>query len=904
VSVWQSENSTTETPTQQQLREFRTACENRQNEIYFAIPYYEAIDYNPTAVPIRHTDDGKVYLMKLPEVNPMDHFYKMYHHLPELKDFVATPEEAYRFILWREMAFMQYGLSKIGPNRATNVAIAEREAMNKVKSWAWRTRRATPSQNTTTQNTTTQSQPSNNRGQWTTVGDKQVRITSIGYRKGDPQSHPDAAYIFTENAQADAATHGLDDSWIEEGYQKGSEVKLEVSDMNGSNQAGIRAVKVRGQVMITPNAFGIVVKKYQQKKGQVSFLQEEGQFQNTPEDKALFIAANLAMFKRLEASGLKKIVFPGQIAMGKAALPRDFADWLQGELRTRFGIVTEIKENTRKGYKGFGLVLQSINGSPTQQTQQTTQSSQATQTVSTSPTLLPVTAESLLNNAQVRVQQAKLLHKEEITDASVLTDRGIQIAFAVSKYPHINGVITFNNKTNKWRVSFYKKKEASWNDVTSEEDELTKTSPNEETQQKIVDRYIPKDLQEYYTSGQQREGDKQAINFYNILEAENPESTVGDRVAIWGTTTRGIGIGDNVLRDRWGIYSINEYTDDINFLKSQGTSTTITESTGGYPQRTRENAEWSDITLAFAVDFNTAGEKLTKKVAGNKYHAFSIAHIRGTSQLNNPQYITAGQSDARRWAKTQKIKERFPKGLKINIAGNGIYTLLPQNISQEDVNDYLEGFFQGLRQEGVIISEVRSGGQTGIDEAGIIAAQRLGIPSSVHAPKGFTFRQADGRDISNRPAFERRFRPQSQQAQQSAGSTASQTQPQSQATTTQGGSSIDEEFPTDNKNVRRTLSIEEAKAAAQRDSSLLETPQLSSIPQQETEDVHKMPQIGTEVLNVDPDNPVARLARDFTAMQRHDRATMLAKNFSLIVDQKVEEQVQENKEAIIAEMNK
>jgi len=43
---------------------------------------------------------------------------------------------------------------------------------------------------------------------------------------------------------------------------------------------------------------------------------------------------------------------------------------------------------------------------------------------------------------------------------------------------------------------------------------------------------------------------------------------------------------------------------------------------------------------------------------------------------------------------------------------------------------------------------VKSGGQTGIDEAGIIAAQRLGIKWSMHVPNNWAFRVT--KDIFNK----------------------------------------------------------------------------------------------------------------------------------------------------------
>ena len=179
-----------------------------------------------------------------------------------------------------------------------------------------------------------------------------VSTEDTPYRKGLPQQNTNIAYVFTENAQAYVTANKQDDSWIADGYNKGSKVTLKVSDVNGTNQAGIRT---DSDGNISPNAFGIVVKKYQQKLGQRYFLQKEGQFQDTTEDFNLFKRLNEDMFSRLENSGLKQIVFPFQIAKGKAALPERFVDWLQQELFNRYGIQSKKARNTKAGYEGYGL---------------------------------------------------------------------------------------------------------------------------------------------------------------------------------------------------------------------------------------------------------------------------------------------------------------------------------------------------------------------------------------------------------------------------------------------------------------------------------------------------------------------------------------------------------------------
>lgn len=179
-------------------------------------------------------------------------------------------------------------------------------------------------------------------------------ISTTGYRKGDPQKHPDTAFIFTENAEAYTFTQGLmSDAYA---FPNPNNPKINVSDVNGTNQAGIRT---DAQGNLTPNAFGIIVKKYQQ-DANGRFVAKEGQFQDTDEDFKMFKTLNEHMFNRLKQSGLKNIVFPSQIALGKSALPLRFAEWLQQELFDRFGVSSTIEGNTTPGYEGYGLKINSV----------------------------------------------------------------------------------------------------------------------------------------------------------------------------------------------------------------------------------------------------------------------------------------------------------------------------------------------------------------------------------------------------------------------------------------------------------------------------------------------------------------------------------------------------------------
>lgn len=171
----------------------------------------------------------------------------------------------------------------------------------------------------------------------------------------------------------------------------------------------------------------------------------------------------------------------------------------------------------------------------------------------------------------------------------------------------------------------------------------------------------------------------------------------------------------------------------------------FTLSEGSYAQRTRENATRADITLAFAEDFSTAGEQLTAKAASGKYIAVPIADA-----------LSDVKGVARSIAECMSANEKASP-LILNIAGNGMQTLAKFSHTQQKMNSMLLDVLTELKDEGINIRQVISGGQTGIDQAGIIAAYLLDIPSEVHAPKGWMMRGADGKDVFSECDFKNRF---------------------------------------------------------------------------------------------------------------------------------------------------
>lgn len=168
----------------------------------------------------------------------------------------------------------------------------------------------------------------------------------------------------------------------------------------------------------------------------------------------------------------------------------------------------------------------------------------------------------------------------------------------------------------------------------------------------------------------------------------------------------------------------------------------LEDTSEGYGHRTYINAASADVTLAFAVDFSTAGEQCTKNAAlkANKlYVPIKLDYL--TWKLDIPDVA---------W----KIKQ-FES---LNIAGNGIYTLSKYDISQDKCDEMIFYFIERLINEyNCNITNIRSGGQTGVDESGLKAGLDLNIETTSLCPKGWKFRLPKN-DVCDEQLFKDRFK--------------------------------------------------------------------------------------------------------------------------------------------------
>ncbi|WP_321820877.1 MULTISPECIES: hypothetical protein [unclassified Burkholderia] len=152
-----------------------------------------------------------------------------------------------------------------------------------------------------------------------------------------------------------------------------------------------------------------------------------------------------------------------------------------------------------------------------------------------------------------------------------------------------------------------------------------------------------------------------------------------------------------------------------------------THAERGYSPRTRHNARVADLTAAFAFDFETRGELLTHLCAGPSYVALP---------LTVPPIEAARQLFRALRARNARV---------LNVAGNSLPTLLKHGVDQDAANAYVFETISIVTRHWRLMRIV-SGGQTGIDVAGGVAALALGIDAVLTFPPGFLQRAADGHD--------------------------------------------------------------------------------------------------------------------------------------------------------------
>jgi hypothetical protein len=176
----------------------------------------------------------------------------------------------------------------------------------------------------------------------------------------------------------------------------------------------------------------------------------------------------------------------------------------------------------------------------------------------------------------------------------------------------------------------------------------------------------------------------------------------------------------------------------------------IEHESAQYKPRTVHNAHTADLTVAFAEDFTSAGEKLTKREAGKRYVAIPLS----TDPLVAARMLYAA-------CKKHNVST-------LNVAGNGIYSLSgewapglltnDQKLKTLDEAKLVNEFQVSLNQwVYMVIAKVHefwpltnliSGGQTGADWAGGIAGEAIGLNVTMTFPKHCLQRDEHHKDFT------------------------------------------------------------------------------------------------------------------------------------------------------------
>ena len=233
---------------------------------------------------------------------------------------------------------------------------------------------------------------------------------------------------------------------------------------------------------------------------------------------------------------------------------------------------------------------------------------------------------------------------------------------------------------------------------------------------------------------------------------------------------------------------VNKIVEQLNSINSTELKVTANQAMS-YKMSAKDNLTSKDTSTLELVeqDLRTAttrsfplgkiGDIITFEGRPQKYRIIGVEQLT-KEKVENSEWINQW-SNKEQWTKNyfkeilggktvhigsyqttfEKVNESHSIRISLNIAGNGIYTMKGK-YTQQQVDNFTYDLLKAVTESPNLINKIesiRTGGQTGFDEAGAKAGIRLGIPTIILAPKGWKFRDVSGTDISNEQAFKVRF---------------------------------------------------------------------------------------------------------------------------------------------------
>lgn len=144
----------------------------------------------------------------------------------------------------------------------------------------------------------------------------------------------------------------------------------------------------------------------------------------------------------------------------------------------------------------------------------------------------------------------------------------------------------------------------------------------------------------------------------------------------------------------------------------------------------------SDLTFGLGTDFTTKDEKAAETQAGKKKVWYGL---KLGSKKSAPKNFEVTDEVVDRIVENLESAAKTGGGNIVNVVGNDIAALTKAGYTQKDIDKYIYNIFEKVAQK-FDIEQIVTTGQTGISEAAVKAALKLGIPVKIRAHSKFRLR--------------------------------------------------------------------------------------------------------------------------------------------------------------------
>lgn len=157
----------------------------------------------------------------------------------------------------------------------------------------------------------------------------------------------------------------------------------------------------------------------------------------------------------------------------------------------------------------------------------------------------------------------------------------------------------------------------------------------------------------------------------------------------------------------------------------------IWKSTLSAPATITTNVNEADITFGLGTSFETKDEALSRDKAKSKWYGVTVNNFKG-KKVTTANITPSQDSINNIVANLQKIG-----GKKINIIGNDLAVLEAAGYTQDLIDKYVYNILKEVNKL-FPIGSILTTGQTGVSEAAVKAAKKLGISTKIRAFNNYT----------------------------------------------------------------------------------------------------------------------------------------------------------------------